>query len=208
MAEITVEAETGRPIGTAASGRLRAEGRIPAVIYGHGLAPLPVSVDGRSLRTALSGEAGLNALLSVRVDGQTHLTMAKDIQRHPVRNTVLHLDLQVVRRDEVVTAEVPINLVGDPLQVTRNQGVVEHTLTSLTIHSEPGRIPTSIDVDVSELTIGETIRVGDLQLPSGVTTDLDPEEAVVIAQGSAVSAEVAAEEAEAAEAAEEAAGEG
>src|ERR1700760_3994671 len=97
MAEITLVADPGRPTGSAASRRLRAAGRIPAVGYGHGGAGTSVSVDGRDLRHALSGEAGLNQLLSLKVGSDTHLALARAVQRHPVRHTVLHVDFQIVR---------------------------------------------------------------------------------------------------------------
>lgn len=162
------------------------------------MSPLKVSVDGRDLRAALTTQAGLNALLSLRVDGTTHLTLAREIQRHPVRHTVLHVDFQIVRRDEIVSAEVPVILVGEATQVNQNQGVIGQPLTSLTVHATPAQIPNAIEVDISELAIGDAIRVADLRLPAGVRTDLDPEEAVVVAQASAMAAEVAAGEAEAA----------
>jgi large subunit ribosomal protein L25 len=202
MAEITLQAETGRITGTRESGRLRAQGRIPGVIYGHGTTPMPVSVDGRQLRAALTTQSGLNALLALDVAGQTHLTLAREIQRHPVRNTVIHVDFQIVGRDEVVSADVPIALVGEANQVAINEGVVEHQLFSLTVQATPDKIPNLIEVDISGLTIGDAIRVGDLPLPEGVTTEVDPEDTVVLAQGSAVAAEMEAiEEAEEAEAA-------
>jgi large subunit ribosomal protein L25 len=202
MAEITLVAESGRPTGSRSSNRLRAAGRVPAVIYGHGMSPLSVSVDGRDLRAALTTQAGLNALLSLQVGGTTHLTLAREIQRHPVRHTVLHVDFQIVRRDEVVSAEVPVVLVGEAVQVNQQQGVIGHPLTSLTVHATPDRIPNIIEVDISQLAIGDTIRVSDLRLPSGVRTEVDSEDIVVAAQASAVAAEVAAEEAEAAAAEE------
>jgi large subunit ribosomal protein L25 len=194
MAEITLAAQAGRPTGSGACNRLRAAGRIPAVVYGHGMEPLPISIEGKELRTALTTASGLNALLSLDVDGDPHLALAREIQRHPVRHNVTHVDFQIVRRDEVVSAEVPINLVGESIQVSQNQGVVEQPLISLTVQATPGRIPPSIEVDISSLTIGDTIRVADLPLPEGVTTDVDGEEAVVIAQGSAVAAQVAADQ--------------
>src|SRR5207247_1326496 len=82
-------------------------------VYGHGLTPLSISVDARDLRAALSTDAGLNVLVSLHIDGATHLTMARELQRHPIRGTVSHVDFQVVRRDEVVSAEVPIVLSGE-----------------------------------------------------------------------------------------------
>ena len=207
MAEILLQAQAGRPTGSRPSGRLRHEGRIPGIVYGHGISPLAISVDGRDLRSALTTESGLNALLNLPLDGTTHLTMARELQRHPVRGTIIHVDFQIVRRDEVVSADVPINLIGEPEEVRKNDGVIEQSLHSLAVNATPDRIPTSIDVDISGLQIGDTVRVGDLRLPEGVTTDLDPEEAVVIAAASTLAAEVEAIEEAEAEAAAEAAAE-
>jgi large subunit ribosomal protein L25 len=214
MAEVRLVAELGRTTGSSASRRLRHAGRVPAVVYGHGMQPLSVSVGARDLRTALSAH-GLNQVLTLDVDGSGHLVLARQLQRHPVRHTLSHVDFQVVRRDEVVTAEVPIVTVGAAVQVERDRGVLEHPLSSLTIRSTPEQIPQEITVDISDLEVGGAVRVRDLLLPQGVTTDVDPDEPVVIAAASTVAAEVAAEEAaEAAELAEaasqaaEAAGEG
>jgi large subunit ribosomal protein L25 len=198
MAEITVVAEAPRPLGSRAAGRLRAAGKIPGVIYGHGRDPLPIAVDGRALRAALTTGAGLNALLSLQVGGETHLTLAREIQRHPVRSTVTHVDFLIVRRDEVVQAEVPIVLTGESRQVVQGDGFIEQQLNSLTVHAIPADIPSHVEVDVSGMGIGDTIRVGDIALPRGVTTELDPEDPVVIAARSA--AGEAAEEEEASEA--------
>jgi large subunit ribosomal protein L25 len=208
MPEITLIAESGRALGSSESKRIRRAGRIPGVVYGHGMEAIAVSVDARDFRHALSGPAGLNQLLNLDIDGRSHLTLARVLQRHPVRNTVIHVDFQVVRRDEIVSADVPIVLSGEAKAVG-SAGVVEQPLNSLTVHAQPSNIPGEITVDISELTIGTTIRVGDLVLPAGVTTEVDPEEAVVLAEASAVAAEVAEAEAEAAEGGEApAAGEG
>src|ERR1700694_3573635 len=185
MAEITLVAELGRPVGTRSSGRLRSSGKIPGVIYGHGIDPMPVAVDGRELRHALTTPAGLNALLALQVDGTTHLTLAREIQRHPVRSTVIHVDFLVVRRDEVVSADVPVQLVGDAIEVHRADGLVEQQVFSLPVHATPDRIPSSIEVDVTALRVGDMIRVGDLQLPEGVTTEVDADDPVVVAQAPA-----------------------
>ena len=201
MAEVKLVAELGRPTGSSSSRRLRHAGRVPAVVYGHGMKPLPVSVGARDLRAALTVH-GLNQVLTLDVDGSTHLVLARQLQRHPVRHTLAHVDFQVVRRDEIVTAEVPLVLVGTATQVERERGLLEQTLTSLSIRSTPEQIPQEIPVDVSELEIGGALRVRDLVLPRGVTTDLDPEEPVVIAAASTVAAVLAAEEAAAEEAAE------
>ena len=209
MAEITLVAEPGRVTGTAASKRLRGAGRIPAVVYGKGVEALPVSVDARELRQALSGDAGVNQLLDLQVGSTRHLTLARVIQRHPVRNTVVHLDFQVVRRDEVISADVSIVLTGESKAVEQERGMIEQPLQSLTVHAIPSNIPIEITIDLTDMVIGDAVRVSDLKLPEGVSTDVDPEEMVVIATVSAVAqeAEELAEE-EAAAAAEGEAGEG
>ena len=187
MAEITLKAETGRESGTSASKRLRREGKIPGVVYGHGIDPVPIAVDGRELRHALTGDAGTNALLNLQLDSGNQLVMAKVLQRDPVRSVVTHVDFLVVRRDEVVHADVPITLVGEAKAVLSEGGIVENPLTQLTVVATPTTIPNGIEVDISELTIGDAIRVGDLKLPSGVTTEIDVDEPVVIAQSQQVS---------------------
>jgi large subunit ribosomal protein L25 len=207
MPDITLVAEPGRPTGSPASRRLRSSGRIPAVLYGHGSEAQSLSVDGRALRQALSGQAGLNQLLSLKVGSETHLAMARSLQRHPVRHTVIHVDFQIVRRDEVLSAEVPIVLAGEAKAVEQENGLVEQLLNALTVNATPDRIPGHIEVDISELTIGEGIRVSSLNLPSGVTTDVDPDELVVLASVTRAAAAGPEEEAEG-EGAEPGAGEG
>jgi large subunit ribosomal protein L25 len=182
MAEITVHADTGRPTGSRASGRLRAEGKVPAVVYGLGKDPQPVAVAWRDLRHALTGEAGLNALIDLHVDGASgDLVIVKEMQRHPVRRDVLHVDFLRVSRDVAITVEVPIVLHGEATKVLTNDGQVDHVLYHLGISAKPADIPNEISVDISELEIGDAIRVGDLTLPAGVSTDADPEDAVVTA---------------------------
>ncbi len=195
MEEVTLVAEAGRTRGSRASRRLRVSGKVPAILYGHGIEPLPLAVGSRDLRAALTTEAGLNALISLDVGGRRHLAMARQLQRHPTRRTIDHVDFIVVRRDEVVTADVPLNLVGEAHEVERADGLVEQQLFALTVHAKPVDLPNAIDVDVSSLSIGESIRVGDLTLPPGVTTEVEPEEPVVVAQASSVAAEVAEDEA-------------
>jgi large subunit ribosomal protein L25 len=197
MAEVVLAAEVGRPVGSRAVRRLRREGKIPGVIYGHGTDPLPIAVVGSELRVALNGEAGANQLLSLNTGAETFLTLARDMQRHPVAQTVTHVDFIIVRRDEVIAADVPVILVGEALEVHHGDGLVDQQMFTLSINAVPAAIPTSIEVDVSALTIGDAIRVSDVALPSGVTTDVDPDSAVAIGQPPrVVSAEEAGEGAE------------
>lgn len=196
MPEITLEARPGRVTGSAESNRLRAQGRIPAVIYGHGTEALPVSVDARELRAALSTEAGLNQLLNLRVGSSSHLTLARELQRHPVRNTLSHVDFLIVRRDEVVTADVPLILVGEAKEVERQGGLVEQPVTSIAVRATPDRIPHAIEIDITNLNVGDSVRVSDLDLPEGVVTEVDSEEAVVTTELSAAALEPEEAEAE------------
>jgi large subunit ribosomal protein L25 len=182
MAEVVLAAEVGRPIGSRAVRRLRREGKIPGVIYGHGTDPVPVAVVARELRSALNTEAGANQLLSLNTGSSTYLTIARDMQRHPVAQTVIHVDFVIVRRDEVISADVPVQLVGEALEVQHGDGLVEQLMFTLPIRALPQDIPTSLEIDISDLTIGAQLRVSDLSLPSGVTTDVDPETAVVSGQ--------------------------
>lgn len=195
MAEVVLAAETGRPKGSRAARRLRREGKIPGVIYGHGSDPLPVAVGARELRVALNGEAGANQLLSLDTGSGTYLTLAREMQRHPVAQTVTHVDFIIVRRDEVISADVPISLVGEAIEVQHGDGLVEQQMFTLTINALPSDIPSGLEADISELTIGGQVRVSDLTLPSGVTTEVDPETAVAIGQPPrvVVEEEVAAE---------------
>jgi len=199
--DIVLVADTKRPTGSRESRRLRHTGRIPAVVYGRGLTAVPVSVDARALRSALSTSAGRNAVFELDVDGTHHLAMAKVVDHHPVRHTIAHVDFLVIDRNERVTADVPITVVGEALAVLREGGAVEQVLHALTLNMLPGAIPDAIEVDVSELQPGGTIRVADLRLPTGVTTLSDTEAPVVSAAGAAI---VEAPEPEAAEPAEEA----
>lgn len=199
MAEVTLAAEVGRPLGSRAARRLRRQGRIPGVIYGHGTEPLPVAVAARELRAALSGEAGVNQLLSLQTGSGTYLTIAREMQRHPVAHTVTHVDFVIVRRDEVISAEVPVVLVGEATEVQHGDGLVDQEMFTVTVRAMPANIPSALEVDVSGLTIGGHVRVSDLVLPEGVTTEVDPEAAIAIGQPPRVSVAETPEEGEAAE---------
>jgi len=193
MSESTLVAETGRRTGSRATGRLRAAGKIPGVLYGHGITPVPLAVDRRELRHALSGPAGVNAVVRLQVGGDTHPTVVKDLQRHPVRRTVTHIDFIVVRMDEEITVDVPIVLEGEAKRLLADNGVIEQALTTLAVLTTPADIPPQITIDITNLTVGDIVRVGDLVLPAGVTSELDPDTAVLIAAGSAELEEEAVE---------------
>ncbi len=200
--EVRLTASPRTASGTRAAGRLRREGLVPAVVYGHGADPRSVSVVRRELRAALSTEAGSNALLDLQVDGEAVLALVKEMQRDAVRNEVTHVDFIRVSRDEAVVVEVPIHFEGEASEVTSGGGTLDQQLFNLTVTAKPGDIPSAITVDVSGMSIGDSVRVGDLSLPRGVTTDVDPEEAVAVAQVSQAAQEAEALDMEAAAALE------
>ncbi len=157
----------------ASSKRLRAEGKVPGVVYGLDSGPAErVGRSGPSLRTRRSNtEAGLNALITLEVGDHTELTIVKDLQRDPVRRSVEHVDFLRVDRNVTITVEVPITLIGEAKEVEQEQGIVEQLLHTLTVNARPGSIPPHLEVDISGLAIGGAVRVSDLTLPAeGATT--------------------------------------
>ena len=191
--DVSLPAEIGRPTGSSPSKRMRAEGRVPAVVYGLNREPQSVSVQWTELRRALNTEAGLNALITLEVDGQSDLTIIKALQRDPVRRSVEHVDFLRVDPNVTITVEVPIVLRGEAKEVEQEQGIVEQLLHTLTVDARPGSIPPLLEVDISALEIGGAVRVSDLTLPEGATTDVDPDEQIAIASATrAAEAEAAA----------------
>ena len=167
---------------------------MPAILYGHGVDPQPLTVDRKALRAALAHEAGLNALFALEVGGTRHLAMARQLQRDALKRTVSHVDFVIVRRDEIVSVEVPVRLVGEAIEVEHADGMVEQQIFHLMIHAKPADIPSAVEVDISGLDIGGAIRVSDLQLPDGVTTEVDGEEPIVMGQATRLEVEEEAEE--------------
>ena len=164
-----VKAETGREHGTRPSRRLRRTGRVPAVVYGMGAQPVTVSVDQTDLRVALTTEAGLNALITLDIDGGRQLSIIKDLQRHPVRRDVLHVDFLRIDPDREVEVDVPLTLTGEAKKVTQASGMVDQVMHHLPVLAKPADIPAEVTADVSDLEVGSSLRVSDIELPAGVT---------------------------------------
>ena len=180
MEQVTLSAERRAESGSRPARRMRRTGRVPAIVYGRGLDPLSVSVSGRELYSALHTAAGANAILSVEIDGdEPVLAVAREIQRHPVRGEITHLDLIKVSLDVAIEAEVSIEYLGTPLGVRDEDGIVETIATSVMIEALPTAIPPSIPLDISELVIGDTLKVEDLPETEGVTILDDPERPLV-----------------------------
>jgi len=179
MSETVLTAEVGRRAGSSDSRRLRTDGKIPAVVYGHGMDPLSVSVDRRELRQALSGAAGMNTILDLTVDGTVYPSLIKDIQRHPVKRSVQHIDFIQVNLNEEIVVSIPIRLEGEAKDVSANSGLVDLTMQELEVRTTPRNIPDGVTIDITEMTMDSVIRVEDLPLPSGVTAEADPDAPVV-----------------------------
>jgi len=198
--QVALKAESGRELGSSSARRLRGEGRIPAVVYGLAADPLPVSVEYSEARVALTGEAGLNALLNLAIDGVDQLCLVKDIQRHVVRDEVSHIDFIRVDPDADFELEVPLILIGESKAVANVSGMVDQALFSVVISTKPTSIPNEIEVDISDMEVGDTIRVEDLSLPEGVkpAMRLEATVATAVVTRSTMDAMRAEEEAEAA----------
>jgi large subunit ribosomal protein L25 len=180
MSDATLIAQKRTETGDGPAKRLRAAGRVPAVVYGLDAGTVSVSVPARELDHILHSASGSNTLISLQVDDGSQLTLARQVHRHPVRGTVLHVDFIRVRADQTIEAEVSIQFVGESEGV-RNGGLFEQSLFSLTVEALPGDIPNAFEHDISALVIGDSIHVRDLVVPPGV---------VVLQEGDAVVAHI------------------
>jgi large subunit ribosomal protein L25 len=205
MSEYQLAAESRTDTGKGAARRIRSAGRVPAVLYGHGIKPEHLSVDAREFGLALR-TGGANALLQLAIGRKRHLALAREVQRNPVRGSYIHIDFLVVRRGEKVTVQVPLHLVGDAPGVVEG-GILDQDLHQLNVEAEVTAVPESIQGDVSGLGIGDVLRVADLKAPAGATILDDPEASVVSVVAPTVEP-VEEEEEEAEEGVEGAAAEG
>jgi large subunit ribosomal protein L25 len=176
--KLSVREREGR--GTGDSRRLRRQGLIPGVLYGREKQPHAFCVDERQLRRVLTGDHGLHAILDVTLDGEktSHASILKDYQVHPVRGNLIHVDLQEVRLDQPIQAQVVVELVGDPEGV-KEGGVLSQVQREINVEALPLEIPERLELDVSGMAIGDTLRLADLPPREGVTYLDDPEETVL-----------------------------
>ena len=196
MSETVLHAEAGRSTGSAASRRLRREEKIPAVVYGQGMDPLTLAVKRSDLRVAVSGAAGLNTILDLTVDGTAYPVIIKDIERHPVRRTVQHVDFIQVNLNEEITVAVPVRLEGEAKEVAQANGLVDLDMAEMDVVTTPRNIPDEIVIDVTEMTPDDVIRVADITLPEGVAAAVDEDALVVTVLMMKVVEEEVAEEGE------------
>src|SRR6266487_3641472 len=176
--ERKLKADVREVKGKGGARKVRAQGRVPAVVYGHGADPLHVSVDGRELFHLLHTDAGMNVLVDLRVDHDHFLAMPREIQRDHLRGRLLHVDFLRIARDEKITVEVPVHVVGESHGV-KEGGVVEHHLWNLQVECFPQDVPASIEADITRLGINELMKVEDLPGVGKYTILTAPEEVVV-----------------------------
>jgi len=193
QAKLTVQTRT--QVGRNAIKKVRKEGLIPGVIYGVGQEPINLEVNGRQLSTVLAHASSENILLELEiVDGdnkRNSLAMIQEVQHHPIQRQILHVDFHAVSATEKITAEVPIETIGEPVGVKTNGGLLEHNLRDLEVECLPADLPERIEVDVTNLDINQSIHVKDLKLPLGVEAVTDADLTVVAVSAARVEEEPA-----------------
>ena len=207
MSDTLLNATSGRATGSSSARRERNTDSIPAVIYGQGMDPVSISVERRDLRKALSGSAGMNTILDLTIDGTLYPAIVKDVQRHPVRRTVQHVDFIQINLSEEIVVAIPVHTTGTAKAVLDEGGLVDIRRNEIEISTTPRNIPDEIVVDISDMDMDTTITIGDLPMPAGVTAIGEPEWVVITAlmmRTPLLDEEDAAAEAAAAEAALEA----
>jgi large subunit ribosomal protein L25 len=161
MAEVKLAAKKRAATGKGPARQARMAGRVPATLYGHGIDPVSIDVDRRELITAFHTDAGMNVLLDIEINGGSTLALARELQRDPVKGTLLHADFVMVDRSQEIEVEVPLHLVGESTGV-KSGGVLEQPLFTLRVRCTVTDVPDGIDADISALDIGDSLRVVDL----------------------------------------------
>ncbi len=207
MKEVSLAVSSRTTIGKGPARRSRREGRIPAVVYGPEVEPVSVEVTEQALRAALKEAAGTSAIFNLDVNGEARKVIIRDVQRDPVTSHVVHIDFHAISMNKPLNLSVPIQIVGIAKGVKTDGGILQTTMRELEISCLPADIPEHVVVDVSELGIGESVHVRDLNVPNAKILDELQRTVVVIAAPTVVKIEPTAEELAAAEAAEAAEGE-
>jgi large subunit ribosomal protein L25 len=174
MASASLAAELRSETGKGAARKLRAAGRVPAVIYGHNREAQGLSVNARELGRLLEHIAAGSTVIELTLDGASPRTLIREIQRHPLKRNILHVDFQELVAGEKVAVACPLVFVGTPVGVREQGGLAEELMREIQISVDPANMPNHIDVDVANVTIGHPLHVGDLKLPEGVTALEDP----------------------------------
>jgi len=174
-----LKTQTGRIVGSAASRRLVATDHIPAVVYGHGMEPIKITVERRDLRNALAGPAGVNTILELHVGDAKYSAIIKELQRDPVKRVVRHIDFMQISLTELITMDIPVHISGTAKAVLAEGGLVDPTVSTIEIRATASNIPNEILIDVSNMGMNDVIRLSDIVLPSGVTAIGDPDLVIV-----------------------------
>lgn len=178
MSEYALEARPRLVLGKQVK-QLRRQGQVPGVIYGVGFEPLPISVDHKQLRQTLL-KAGGAQVINIQVGQQTIPTIARDVQRDHIRESIVHVDFQFVRMDVLIRAEVPLLFVNESPAVADREAIAHHIINSVEVEALPGDLPAHIEVDMSRLTaVGQSITIGELLVSPTVKIHGDPQEAVL-----------------------------
>lgn len=201
MSQTTLVATPRSTKGSAHARRLRGDGHIPGVLYGRGMEPISVTVERREFRLALSGPAGVNTVLDLHVGGQSFPAVVKEMQRHPVKRTVSHVDFLQVNMNEEITVHIPVRLHGEAKAVAAAGGLVDPAVDTLEVSCTPSNMPNEFMIDITDMQPDTVIRLSDIPMPKGVTPHGDPDMAVVTVLTTAA-AEAEGAEGEAAEGAQ------
>ena len=180
MASASLGAEMRTDSGKGVARKLRAAGRVPGVVYGHGREPQSLSVVARDLDKLLSSIAVSSTVVDLGLDGATTKTLIREIQRHPFKKMIMHIDFQELVAGEKVTVDLPLVFVGIPEGVRLSGALLEQILHKIEVLVDPAHIPNHVDVDVSHLAMGHSLHVRDLKLPEGVEV-LSDEDATICA---------------------------
>lgn len=190
MASAQLSAQARGNGGKGAARKLRGDGRVPAIVYGHGRDPQALSINTRELERLLDHISAENTVIDLDIDGKASRTLIREIQRHPFKRQILHVDFQELVAGEKVTVRLPIVLVGVPDGVRMDGGILDQTMRELEVEVDPSNIPNHVELDVTKLVIGSSVHVSDIPLPEGVEVleDLDASVCVVSAPRAVVEA--------------------
>ena len=166
--------------GSAQSRRSRGEGNIPAVVYGLGMEPVSVEINAREFTNALKTDAGSNVIFNLEIGKEKYTALAREIQKHVYRNEFLHVDFIQIDLSQTVDADVQINFNGTPMGVKDEGGIIQTVNSTITINALPTNIPTSLDLDISELNVGDNLAAADVALPEGVELANDDDDSILI----------------------------
>ncbi|HKC80313.1 MAG TPA: 50S ribosomal protein L25/general stress protein Ctc [Gemmatimonadaceae bacterium] len=180
MATVSLNADARDAKGKGAARTLRSRGQIPAVIYGHGRDPQALALNARDLDKMLSHIQAESTVIEVTVGGHIAKTLIREIQRHPIKRQILHVDFQALVAGEKVTVSIPIVLQGIPEGVRLEGGVLDQTLREIEIEVDPSSIPDHVEYDVTNMVIGDSVHISDLKVPEGVEVLDDPETSVAV----------------------------